>query len=124
MNNEQYAKFVEMLMLATSDDLLKWELNKNDSVFYTTINGCRINLDLYYDSSLKDNSAKLELFNSDGASFETILYSELIDHDEYDRLKQLYGIVKDKFYRIAESEQSIIKGLNELLSKKTNSTKS
>ena len=123
MNNEQYAKFVEMLMLATSDDLLKWELNKNDSVFYTTINGCRINLDLYY-SSLKDNSAKLELFNSDGASFETILYSELIDHDEYDRLKQLYGIVKDKFYRIAESEQSIIKGLNELLSKKTNSTKS
>ena len=117
MNNEQYIQLVEMLKQATEKGLLKWELDTSNRVFYTDINGCRINLDVYYDSSLKDNSAMLELFNGDGASFKTFLYTDLMEHAEYERLNRLYEKVKDRYYRISESEESIIKGLTDLLSK-------
>ena len=109
MNNEQYIQLVEMLKQATEKGLLKWELDTSNSVFYTDINGCRINL--------KDNSAMLELFNGDGASFKTFLYTDLMEHAEYERLNRLYEKVKDRYYRISESEESIIKGLTDLLSK-------
>ena len=117
MNEGQYIKLVEMLMEATSRGLLEWKHDTSDDVFYTTINQCRINVDAYYDSSIKDNSASLELFNSDGASFKTYLYSEIIDHDDYSRLKLLYEKVKDKYYRISESERNILEGLDALLNK-------
>lgn len=55
------------------------------------------------------------MYNEDGRSFNRYIFSEKVDKAEYDRLNRLNEIVKDKFFKVTESEQRIMQGLNDLL---------
>ena len=60
----------------------------------------------------------LELVNAKGMVFNTYSVDELSDKSGYERLDELYLLVKDSVYQITESERKILEGLEELAAKK------
>lgn len=115
MTNEQYSQMIDMLVESTTKNLLTWNRDDSNASFYTKVNNCRLELRVFYDVPLKDNKARFEMYNVDGRSFNRYIFSEKVDKAEYDRLYRLNEIVKDKFFKVTESEQRIMQGLNDLL---------
>ena len=115
MTNEQYSQMIDMLVESTTKNLLTWNLDKANASFCTKINGCQLDLKVFYDVAVKDNKARLEMYNVDGRSFERFVFSEKIDRGEFERLFRLNDIVRDKFFKVTESEQRIMQGLSDLL---------
>ena len=115
MTNEQYSQMIDMLVESTTKNLLIWGRDNNKVLFYTKVNNCRLELKVFYDVTVKDNKACLEMYNVDGRSFNKYIFSEKVDNAEFYRLFRLNAIVRDKFYKVTESEQSIMQGLNDLL---------
>lgn len=115
MTNEQYSKMIDMLVESTTKNLLTWNRDDGSASFYTKVNNCRLELKVFYDVTVKDNKARFEMYNVDGRSFNRYVFSEKVDKIEYDRLYRLNRIVKDKYFKITESEQRIMQGLNDLL---------
>ena len=115
MTNEQYSQLIDMLVESTTKNLLTWSRDNGSASFYTKVNNCRLELRVFYDVAVKDNKAWLEMYNVDGCPFNKYIFSEKVDKGEFDRLSRLNEIVKDKFYKVTESEQRIMQGLNDLL---------
>lgn len=115
MTIEQYSQMIDMLMESTTKNLLTWNRDSGNASFYTSVNGCRLELKVFYDVAVKDNKARFEMYNVDGRSFNRFVFSEKVDKGEFDRLSRLNVLVKDKFFKVTESEQLILQGLNDLL---------
>ena len=115
---EQYSKMLDMLEQSTQKGLLIWSVGANSSIFYTTVNGCRIDVEASYDVNMKENVARLRLYNADGEIFSRQFFMKKFDVEEYDRVYHLYMVIKDKYYKVTESENLIMTGLDQLLNKK------
>lgn len=114
MTNEQYDKMIELLKITTQNEKLEWNYSNPTDKFYTYINNCKIELSIHYNTGVQDNIASIELFNQDGLSFATYSFYSKVDVDDYNQLNDLDDIVRDKFYKITESEDLIISGLEKL----------
>ena len=114
MSIEDYDKMIELLKKATLNGKLKWDYSNSMGKFYTYVKDCKVELQLYYDASMQDNKACLILYNQDGQSFATYSYYSQVDGEDYKTLNELEDIIRDKYYKITESENLILKGLEEL----------
>lgn len=112
MTPAQYTSMVEMLIKATQSEKLTWE--DNDGDFSTIIDGCSLLIRSSYDFSVNISTYTLKMYNKNGAEFESFSYSENIDMREYQQLNRLYNVIRDKYYRITESENTILQNLERM----------
>jgi len=111
MNQQNYNRMVDMLIVATKSQKILWQEDVQNNAFYTQINGCRITIYSIYEITLDESSYSLSLANINNEVFYTYSFSEAADKDEYEKLKSLYSEIRDVIYRITESEILILKGL-------------
>ncbi len=114
MSIEDYERMIELLKETTLSGKLQWDYSNSPKRFYTFINDCKVELQLYYDSSMQDNKACLILYNQNGQSFASYYYYSQVDGDDYNKLSELEDIIRDKYYKITESENLILNGLEKL----------
>lgn len=114
MSIEDYERMIELLKETTLSGKLQWDYGNSTKKFYTYINDCKVELQLYYDSSMQDNKACLILYNQNGQSFASYYYYSQVDGDDYNKLSELEDIIRDKYYKITESENLILNGLEKL----------
>lgn len=101
-------------MLLPSQKIL-WHEDSSQNTFYTEINGRNVTVYSIYDVTKDGSSYSLSLANPNGEVFYTYSFSEATDKDEYEKLKTLYSEIRDVVYRITESENLILKGLEKAL---------
>lgn len=117
MNQQNYNRMVEMLIAATKSQKILWEEDTQHNAFYTQINGCTVTIYSVYELSVDESSYSLSLANINNEVFYTYSFSDTTDKEEYDKLKTLYYEIRDVAYRITESENLILKGLERALTK-------
>lgn len=115
MNQQNYNRMVDMLIDATKSQKISWQEDGQHNAFYTEINGCIVTIYSVYEISIDESSYSLSLANSKGGVFYTYSFSEAADRNEYEKLRTLYSVIRDVVYRITESENLILKGLEEAL---------
>lgn len=115
MNQQNYNRMVDMLIDATKSQKISWQEDGQHNAFYTEINGCNVTVYSIYDVTIDESSYSLSLANPNGEVFYTYSFSEAADKDEYERLRTLYSVIRDIVYRITESENLILKGLEKAL---------
>ena len=106
---------VDMLINATKSQKISWQEDVQHNAFYTQINGCKVTIYSVYEITIDESSYSLSLANPNGDVFCTYSFSESTDKDEYEKLKTLYSEIRDVVYRITESENLILKGLEKAL---------
>ena len=115
MKNSEFVEMLERLKIATEQNRLEWSIDPSDETVYNTyVNGCRIEVSVFYDTTAMGNKATIELFNNSGDSIKKNAYSEKGKPDRYDQINALYNIINDRYYRITESENQILDGLRDL----------
>lgn len=115
MKSAEYDEMISRLKLATEKNMLKWSLDKDDSTLFTTsVNGCIIDVSVYYDSAALSNKAILELYNTDGESFKRKVFSEKGMPERFNQINELHDLIYNNYYKIKESENLILDGLREL----------
>lgn len=115
MKNSEFEEMLELLKTATEQNKLVWSIEPSDeTVYLTTVNGCRIEVSVYYDTTAMSNKASIELFNTSGDSFKKRTFSESGKPERYSQIHDLYDVINDRYYRIKESENLILEGLREL----------
>lgn len=114
MSIDDYERMIELLKSTTLSGKLEWEYNNSMGRFYTYINECKVELQMYYDASMQDNKASLNLFNKNGQLFASYYYYSQVDGEDYRKLRELEDLVRDNYYKITESENLILKGLENL----------
>lgn len=117
MNQQNYNRMVEMLIAATKSQKILWEEDTQHNAFYTQINGCTVTIYSVYELSVDESSYSLSLANINNEVFYTYSFSDTTDKEEYEKLKTLYYEIRDVVYRITESENLILKGLERALTK-------
>lgn len=117
MNQQNYNRMVEMLIAATKSQKILWEEDTQHNAFYTQINGCTVTIYSVYELSVDESSYSLSLANINNEVFYTYSFSDTTNKEEYDKLKTLYYEIRDVAYRITESENLILKGLERALTK-------
>lgn len=115
MNQQNYNHMVDMLINATKSQKISWQEDVQHNAFYTQINGCRVTIYFVYDVTIDESSYSLSMANPNGEVFYTYSFSESTDKDEYEKLKTLYSEIRDVVYRITESENLILQGLEDAL---------
>lgn len=116
MKKAEFEEILVMLKSATEKKKLNWSLAPNDdTLFFTTINGCRVDVSSYYDASTMSNKAYIEFYNTNGDSFRKSTYSENLSKERYNQLSDLYDCINNQYYKIKESEQLIIEGLRDMI---------
>lgn len=116
MKNSEYDEMLEHLKIATEQNKLIWSIDPSDETVYSTnVNGCRIDVSVYYDASALSNKASIELFNSTGDSFKKNTFSEKAKPERYYQINALFDVINDRYYRIKESENLILEGLRDLI---------
>ena len=115
MNQQNYNQMVDMLIAVTKSKKISWQEDRSHNAFYTQINGCKVTIYSVYEISIDESSYSLSLANPNGEVFYTYSFSESTDKDEYEKLKKLYSEIRDVVYRITESENLILQGLEEAL---------
>lgn len=123
MNQQNYNRMVDMLINATKLHKILWQEDQQRNAFYTTINGCNVTLCSVYDINIDESSISLLLANPNNEVFDTYSFSDTTGEEEYDKLKSLYSEIRDVLYRITESENLILKGLEEILDNQSNTDK-
>lgn len=113
MTPEQYKSMVAMLITATKNRKLSW-METNDD-FYTDIDGCTLWVCSHYDFNVNVSTYTLKLYNKDNVLFESFTYSEDTNSEEYQQLDILYNNIRDVLYKITESENTILKKLEKLV---------
>ena len=115
MKNSEYDEMLELLRNATEHDKLTWSIDPSDETIYeTSVNGCRIEVSVYYDTSALTNKASVELFNAAGDSFKKKIFSEKSKPERYNQINDLFNVINDRYYKITESENLILDGLRDL----------
>ena len=117
MNQQNYNQMVDMLIAATQSKKISWQEDRSHNAFYTLIKGCKVTIYSVYDVTIDESSFSLSLTNPNDEVFCTYSFSEAADKNEYEKLKKLYSEIRDVVYRITESENLILQGLEEALSK-------
>lgn len=116
MKSSEYDEMLEHLKVATEQNKLIWSIDPSDETVYSAmINGCKIEVSVYYDASALSNKASIELFNTTGESFKKKTFSEKGKPDRYYQINALFNVINDRYYRIKESENLILEGLRELI---------
>lgn len=115
MNQQNYDRMVDMLNAATQSKKILWHEESSHNAFYTKINGCYVTVYSIYDVTIDESSYSLSLANPNNEIFYTYSFSEAADKDEYEKLKSLYSEIRDVVYRITESENLILEGLETAL---------
>lgn len=115
MNQQKYNHMVDMLMAATSSKKIVWQEDSTHNAFVTEINGCKVTVYYVYDIEIEESSYSLSLSNPNNEVFYTYSFSESTDKDDYCKLKSLYYAIRDVVYRITESENLILQGLESAL---------
>ena len=100
MNQQNYNRMVDMLIVATKSQKILWQEDVSHNAFYTQINGCRITVYSIYEITLDESSYSLSLANINNEVFYTYSFSEAADKEEYEKLKSLYSEIRDVVYRI------------------------
>lgn len=85
------------------------------NAFYTQINGCKVTIYSVYDVTIDESSYSLSLTNPNNEVFYTYSFGEATDKEEYEKLRMLYSEIRDVVYRITESENLILQGLENAL---------
>ena len=114
---DQFIKMVGLLQQSTEKNLLEWKRD-NNGLFFTIINGCRVDIESYFDTDFRDSAIKVRFFNVDGRIFNTSYYTKKVDVKEYELLSRLHDTIRDRYYKVTESEQLIFNGLNDILNGK------
>lgn len=112
MTQEQYNSMIEMLILATQNRKLNW--TELDGDFEANIGGCSILLSSNYDFTVNISTYYLKMFNDKKIEFESYSFSEDLNTSEYQQLDRLYKTIRDIIYKITESENIILKKLQEM----------
>lgn len=120
MNQQNYNRMVDMLIDATKSQKISWQEDVRHNAFYTQINGCRVTIYFVYDVTIDESSYSLSMANPNNEVFYTYSFSEATDKDEYEKLKTLYSEIRDVVYRITESENLILQGLEKALANMNN----
>lgn len=115
MNQQKYNHMVDMLIAATQSKKMSWQEDRSRNAFYTLIKGCKVTIYSVYDVTIDESSFSLSLTNPNDEVFCTYSFSEAVDKNEYEKLKKLYSEIRDVVYRITESENLILQGLEEAL---------
>lgn len=115
MNQQKYNHMVEMLIAATMSKKISWQEDAPHNAFITEINGCNVTVYSVYDIEIEESSYSLSLSNPNHEVFSTFSFSESTDKDDYNKLKSLYYAIRDVVYRITESENMILQGLENAL---------
>lgn len=121
MNQQNFDRMIGMLIEATNQKKIEWTEDDSHNSFYTRINGCYVTVNSVYDVAIEETSYSLLLANSDDEVFCTYVFNKTADQDGYERLRMLYGTIRDVLYRITESENLILQGLEKALAKSENS---
>lgn len=106
---------LDMLLKATQLEKIEWQEDKQRHAFSTKINSCAITISSVYDITMEETTYTLMLANPNNEVFSTYSFSDTTDQEEYDKLKSLYVAVRDVLYRITESEDLIMQGLESML---------
>ncbi len=115
MKTTEFDEMLDLLKQATLNGKLEWSVNSNSKFSFSTIvNSCTIIVSNYYDPVGLSNKATVEMLNASGESFKKNVYSQSVKPDRYDQVKELYNVIKDRYFKISESEQLILNGLREL----------
>lgn len=115
MKGVEFDEMIERLKDATQKDKLTWTIEPSDeTIFYTSVNGCRIDVSVYYDASVMANKSSIELFNTSGYSFKKKVFSESGKPERYAQIHELYNVINDRYYKVKESEGLILTGLRDL----------
>jgi len=115
MKSVEFDEMIQRLQDATKKDKLKWAIEPSDeTIYYTSVNGCRIDVSVYYDASAMANKSSIELFNTSGDSFKKKVFSENGKPERYAQIHELYKVINDRYYKIKESETLILDGLRDL----------
>lgn len=115
MNQQNYNRMVEMLIDATKSQRVIWLEDKTHNAYKTQIKGCNVIISTMYDINIDESSFSLSLANPNNEVFNTYTFGDITDKVEYNRLKSLYSAIRDVVYRITESENLILEGLEEVL---------
>lgn len=115
MNQQNYNQMVDMLIAVTKSKKISWQEDRSHNAFYTLIKGCKVTIYSVYDVTIDESSFSLSLTNPNDEVFCTYSFSEAADKNEYEKLKKLYSEIRDVVYRITESENLILQGLEEAL---------
>lgn len=116
MTVTEFDEMINLLKQATDNEKLIWEKEGNIISYKTLVNGCKVVVSIYYDNVSMSNKASIEMFNISGDSFKKNVYSQSAKPEIYFKIKELYDLIKDHYYRITESEHLILNGLRELSS--------
>lgn len=115
MNQQNYNRMVEMLIDATKSQRIIWQEDQTHNAYKTQIKGCNVIISTVYDINIDESSFSLSLANPNNEVFNTYTFGDIADKVEYNRLKSLYSAIRDVVYRITESENLILEGLEEVL---------
>lgn len=115
MKTTEFEEMLQLLKQATLSGKLEWFMTANSKVsFSTLINGCTIVISNFYDNVGMSNKAAVEMLNASGESFKKNVYSQSVKPERYDQIKEIFDVIKDRYYKISESEKLILSGLREL----------
>lgn len=114
MTVTEFDEMINLLKQATKNEKLIWETEGNIISFKTMVNGCKVVVSVYYDNVSMSNKASIEMFNISGNSFKKNVYGQSAKPEIYFKIKELYDLIKDHYYKITESEHLILNGLREL----------
>jgi len=115
MKTTEFEEMLDLLKEATLSGKLEWSATNNSKFSFSAIvNGCTIIVSNFYDPVGMSNKVTIELLNSSGDSFKKNVYSQTVKPERYDQIKELYNAIRDRYYRITESELLILSGLRNL----------
>lgn len=112
MTHEQYNSMIEMLISTTLNRKLNW--TELDGDYKANIGDCSILLSSDYDYTVNISTYYLKMFNNEGIEFESFSFSKDLNTNEYQQLDRLYKTIRDIIYKITESENIILKKLQEM----------
>lgn len=105
---------VDMLIKATQTRKLSWSWNEGTGEYSVQLGDCRVSIISELDFQMQVENLTLSLFNADGNQFDSISANSILDAAQYSDLEKLYSEVRNAYFKIRESEETIMRKLREL----------
>ncbi|MBQ8656109.1 MAG: hypothetical protein IJ527_03510 [Prevotella sp.] len=114
MTDTQYTEMVSMLTQATQARKLTWDFNEQNGEFLAKLGDCEVHISSSIDFEMQTDYIMLKLYNANGAQFDSFSGNEVMSPEQYAPLATLYEEVRNSYYKIRESEETIITELQKL----------
>lgn len=114
MNDTEHKQMVDMLIKATQTRKLSWSWNEGTGEYSVQLGDCRVSIISELDFQMQVENLTLSLFNADGNQFDSISANSILDAAQYSDLEKLYSEVRNAYFKIRESEETIMRKLREL----------